>query len=554
MSTSVSAGILKREVGAESKVGMRQRIISLITADSVIPLDDALLALPYLERIIFGLVDREDTVELPSLKPDGAQERIFCVSKIGARIGIVPQASLHDDSHEVLLVFRLGLSGYAMYQHERENYYKKIVSAFRMIRQRVLDLEANNLLVPVLAQIQSAIEHLAPVIVFVGKITYSSESYWGKNLGGRNRKDLLKELYSVPAALWRYEDVCFIYAMSILLKSGGVYRLEEVNWTQVDPISLEQYFYRKINGYRLFFPDRRNPFGGHPSIETLAEEIKSLENDLIDRFEVARKINGLTLNKRLLVIGSRDAGAVDHGEIRSRMACLYGCDPDDPEFSGYTALLWKQGRIPEYLEKIVFQLMEVTKSDFAMTRCNRRFLIYKPIQAYSQDDFFCLVLSGNRADIAEAKYSIGEIRWRQSKRMLFNGWKFWHGNYEPDIREKDQYWFVPPKAGDIAYYEDRLHSGHANALVGQAIRVPGDITFYNGVERGMKLIQGAMDVRVARVDMQLPFNINDYKVVSLYKRLLCRIYQSLADLAQVSPNVEIVTFDREYHYNETIRY
>ena len=67
-------------------------------------------------------------------------------------------------------------------------------------------------------------------------------------------------LAELPVARWPYEDRCFVYAMRLLLETGSAYRLEEMNWRQIDPLSMSRHLMAKLGSPQN--PRPRDRFDG----------------------------------------------------------------------------------------------------------------------------------------------------------------------------------------------------------------------------------------------------------------------------------------------------
>ncbi|MEM9487495.1 MAG: hypothetical protein AAGC55_00055 [Myxococcota bacterium] len=114
-------------------------------------------------------------------------------------------------------------------------------------------------------------------MAFVGENIYSAEGYWGNNLiNDKKNETVFTRLLTNPLSSWSTEDKQFVFAIYCLLLSGGPYRLEGMNWMQLDPITVEHYITQKAKHYSsLVIDDLPEDFLGM-SIPEKAEAVKVL--------------------------------------------------------------------------------------------------------------------------------------------------------------------------------------------------------------------------------------------------------------------------------------
>jgi len=167
------------------------------------------------------------------------------------------------------------------------------------------------------------------------------------------------------------------------------------------------------------------------------------------------------------------------------------------------------------VESIVASAVRATGADYGMSSSLRDVgrLIQPDVPALldvmnglEQGHFFtCFVGRGFEAlppNVADV------IATSVQKRMMFNRWHFFPGNFERGTIARDRHWYYPPLIPDIAIHSDQHRASHGRARVKFSIRAPGPDMSRPPLSIGGHNYRGFYDVRVVRMDGR-PFSVED---------------------------------------------
>jgi hypothetical protein len=398
-------------------------------------------------------------------------------------------------------------------------------------RRRIAAKAADGTLSLTVDTVRETLLHMPPVMLLLDGRLYSSLRHSGANMvDGKDRVSRLSTLMSLPLEDWSEEDQYLVDAADLLLRSGGYYRLEEVNGTEVDPLSV-----------CLFLEAKRRAYGGgerqpdHYDSETLVEQVKILEHGLSKGRILYRVICGPRLNK---AVDSLRRDASYPTPTRRLSEALLERFPDVPVPGDDQAWLTDlslrasaSGMVEDLIVTVVRSGLADTNSDFFMSRGPVELYLGAGYEQRSSKDFFCLVESREGLDTRSfgLTHATEEVRRNQSLRMQFNSWKFWHGSLPAEERGETRHWFFPSRFPDIAFAENRVHPGHRDNGVVHSIRASGPLWLTHLDGRGRRELASCFDCRGARCDIERPYGLEDLRRCIDYRVWLGTIYQTLAD-------------------------
>jgi hypothetical protein len=424
--------------------------------------------------------------------------------------------------------------------------------ADRAARTYLADLEDNGELGATVAALHETLLHMPPVACFVGNRLFTSLIYWGEDLvDTKKRPGRLTELVALPLEAWDEDEIRVVHAALLLMHSGAYHRLEEVNCTQVDPLSVVLFLHAKLIAYGQTSPGI-TPFGS--SVAELAALVKARETELARDGQLCRRINGAALNKR--VCHERLPTVVDEMP-RSLEDTLLALHPsldrtlDTTKWlQRVTEVALESGNVEDVIVSIVRSGLALTRSDFFMTRAPIELQVPENYASLKKSDFFCLVECREGFEGARFGHpnSANRARWNQALRMQFNSWKFWYGNLDRTEMGPKQYWFFPARMPDIAFFEHTLHSGHRDNGVVHSLRSPAALEFRVDGSGDHRIMHAAYDARAVRSDPADPYAVADLVVLIQHRFWLGVVYQTLADLAgRRGAPVRIERFGHDYH-------
>jgi hypothetical protein len=416
-------------------------------------------------------------------------------------------------------------------------------------RAHVSGLHHKGELAATVATLHETLLHMPPVACYVGDRLFTSLIYWGEDLvDTKKRPGRLTELIALPLDAWEADEIRFVHAALVLMQSGAYYRLEEVNSTQVDPLSVILFLQAKLIAYgESGAAAQRLP----ADVFALAALAKAKETSLAGAGQLYRRINGVAVNKQ---VGCAQLPTEVEDMPRSLEDTLLALQPNLGP--ARETALWLQrlaelalesGSIEDVIVAIVRSGLALTGSDFFMTRAPIGLHVPENYASLRKTDFFCLVEC--RPGYESARFGLSNTaeraRWNQSLRMQFNSWKFWYGNLERAEMPPKQYWFFPARMPDIAFFEHTLHSGHRDNGVVHSLRSPAALRLRVEGSGDRRIMHAAFDARAVRSDPHKPYGVADLVMLIRHRFWLGVIYQTLAD--RRGAPVRIERFGQDYH-------
>jgi hypothetical protein len=414
-----------------------------------------------------------------------------------------------------------------------------------------------------IAQLQYAIVHMAPVLIYVGERVYNNlgklSTLPGKSMPVGSEQSVLNRLRQRPVRTWAAQDACFVGCLSVLLDSGPPVRAEEFNGAQLNPETLGRFLLERIAEYGGEPPHGPAPTG-LPELAAAAAECRRLRARTLGAGTLAyREISGLTLHKREHLMAAPTSLTDLPGGLADHTARLFGVGtgPDTRIDDLAPAAASLAGRLASgpalagfgtgfeaALHGFVAATAEAFEADVAMSRGPKTFdpLRVEPTRGpgpltLRTGDFYCCV-APRRAFVErfEDRAELVRALAAYSARMRFNTWHYLPhtlGIVEREPGRED--WFFAPTMPDVASWSDQHHTGHVAFGVRYAIRVPFGI----GVDD--RQLPGLYDLRLMRIAAP-PFTIADLRGAIAAAGVLRHVYQAMSAYEPV-----IGDFDKHWY-------
>lgn len=527
-------------------------LVRLITRDHSIPIEIAKFSLTPTELGVFDCIAEasKNTIDIDTSKSIQVK-----VTRKNYKISLHLEDPIIDEGTEECFDIPFSKEMYSLCVNKQETVRAILESKFQEVNAYLDALAQDDRLDKLLDRIIEILGHFAPLVVYVKEDIYTSESYWGANLLDKGGKvNIMSQLKNKPLSEWSSSEKQFVFALDMLLLSGGVYRLEEMNGMQVDPISLEYFIDQKTAALSSY---TKQSAGDTKSIQEKAKVLNDLQKSLESQHQYYRLINGACLNKVLKwfplpdLISEKVPDELAQ-QLLDQFEVSYATDVSTAEyFQSVTNSALKSDTVKDLIETMIRAGLKESESDFFMSRGSTIMSIPENYNVLKKSQFYCTVLA--REDLDKEKLGLADIatnvvRYNQSARMQFNGWKFWYGNLKPEEKSPRQYYFVPPIAPDIGYEEDRLHAGHFTNGVVNSVRVPGSLNFYDEVNKKSRRMVGSFDVRAVRSERSNTYSEADMVICMKYAKWFEYIYQTLANIAFEGNGPYIIDyFGKDYY-------
>ena len=427
----------------------------------------------------------------------------------------------------------------------------------------------------VLELLKDAARRTAPFVLYQERRQYTNfrdrNTLTGKTLWPGHPDCALSSLVGLPLGLWPDNDAVVVTCLTLLVRSGGYGRIEEVNGTQLrlDHVAalLERtrLRYNGVSGGEGISPAAGC---GVPQLLELADALGRRSGQVRSTAKPYREIFGPLMHKNERVAEpfgefgrQRETDLCAHlsrhlpvsGSTLSELTAAITVAPDwlGEPLAGFGTGL--EGLIYE----TVRGSMEVFEADFAMSRGMRslpaliaalRAEDWRQIAEWDIPHYFCCVVPAPDAAhyFGNSVSHLADTAWAMSARMQYNSWHFLAGNMPPvpEIVARD--YFVPPKMPDIAYYSDQHHHGHVAARVRFTIRSPQAVTVLG------RVLYGFADLRLLRCE-GLPFGEQDLLCADRASAFIAAATSVAAEMAASGRDIEVTAFDSEWHWNAISR-
>lgn len=437
-----------------------------------------------------------------------------------------------------------------------------------------LDCHADDDRDALLERLREATLRTAPVVLYQEGQPYTNfrdrNTIVGKTLWPGHPDCVFSRLKGMPVHLWCDEDVLLVVCLSLLVRSGGAGRIEEVNGTELNLDNVAHVLDRIRRDYDAV--GAGPPIGPGVTVTVaalheLAGRLAEARDRVARERQLYREIHGVLLNKVERVaarpgadVERRERALVDRllhrlpvvGRSLDHIGTTIGVAP------GW--LTRPHGEFGTGLESLVFEAAtaatEVFGADFAMSRGMRDLTAlveamqngdWATIVGWELPEYFCCVVPSAEAErhFPGGVTQVADVAWAMSSRMQYNSWHFVPGNLSQAAARSRRDYFIPPAMPDIAYFSDQHHHGHVTARVRFTVRSP------QAVEILGRTFKGFVDVRLLRCDGE-PFVEADLLAVHRLSRLVARATGRVAELAVAGVPARITAFDSRWHWTSIL--
>ncbi|HSK41241.1 MAG TPA: hypothetical protein VK943_15855 [Arenibaculum sp.] len=402
---------------------------------------------------------------------------------------------------------------------------------FARIKAAVDDLDRNGELPDVLEQVIDHVEHVESVCFYVRDRFYALIDRFTNLIDTKGGKGFLSALRAKPYAAWTDDEILVVAALHALFISGRSVRFEEFNGITLTARGLWEKLTGLLEAYRgvgcefEIGPDA-NLFDVARTVRD--QTLKAVGKDWL-RY---RWIYGLTFQKTERVLAStrstesetfrRPFFTEDFEELTGRRADTANDEHDFFMQLAAACLDRDVAKIPcdrgssavtgwiEYLmEKIVASAVLATDADYGMSSSLRNIgRLLQPDEQSLVDvmnglqpgHFFTCFVSRGFRELPES--TADTIASSVQKRMMFNRWHFFPGNFERSRISKSRHWYYPPLVPDIAVHSDMHRASHSRAQIKFSVRAPGPDMSRPALTIGAQRYRGFYDVRIVRMSGQ----------------------------------------------------
>ncbi|MGW1070999.1 hypothetical protein ACWD4F_41700 [Streptomyces aureus] len=422
-----------------------------------------------------------------------------------------------------------------------------------------------------LAQMTEGAQRTAPFMLYIEDRQYTNfrdtNTVVGKTLWPGHPDCVFAGLSGLPLELWSDHDALLVVGISLLIRSAGYGRIEEVNGSQLTLENVGRLLERTRRSYNGALGGEKipaaGPDAGVEALMALAAGLGAHRPEVARTVQLYREIHGALIHKVEKVAAPYGEVAAERdrqvtGHLRAtlpvvgdRLAGLRLADDADPAW-----LARPYGEFGTGLEAVVYEAVAATTAafgaDFSMSRGIRslpklvralRAEAWDEISAWGITDFFCCVVPAQEArrHYGDSLATLADTAWAMSSRMQYNSWHFIAGNLPRTSKVLERDHFVPPTIPDIAHFSDQHHHGHVNNMVRFTIRSP------HSVEVCGRPFNGFMDLRIVRADGE-PYTEQEMLAAHQVAAFIARMTQQAAALAEQGEQADVTAFDSAWHW------
>lgn len=551
----------------------------LLTLGGHVPADVQLLALRLADEcalaVLHGRQWRDHGVPAHPAEDDTSGHRPFLgelgLTTSGRVVLRVPsQRALAEEEDLVGEVLRVPWSARALTDY-REVMSRATVRAARAVADCRADLAkaGPDGRAQLLDDLRNAARRTAPFVLYQDGKRYTNfrerNNLTGKTLWPGHPDCVFSSLRELPLELWSDNDAVMVVCLTLLVRSAGYARIEEVNGTQLTLDHVAELLDRTRQRYSDASRTPPIPPASDArvsSLHTLAGDLRERRGGLTAVVQLYREIHGPLMHKIERVAGPW----ADEAMRREALICAHLSERLPLTGSTLRELGDSVAAEPGWLAKpyegfgtglesvvheTVRAALQAFDADFAMSRGLRSLTAL--VQALRDEDwpritrwdlpeFFCCVVPN--ADAREyfggSFGQLADIAWSMAARMQYNSWHFLAGNLPPVPEVVARDYFVPPVIPDIAYFSDQHHHGHVAARVRFSIRSPQAVTILD------RRFGGFVDLRLLRCD-GTPFNEQDLLAAHSASAFIARATGLAAELVQAGEHIDVTAFDPSWH-------
>lgn len=403
----------------------------------------------------------------------------------------------------------------------------------------------------VCSELSSVIEHMAPLIYYIGERCISNFYNVGKS--GYAPEMTLADALQHVAEQRNHADIevlTAVHCLHLILSSGSYTRLEELNASQLSRRTVLEFFDAKAAFYEEACDCAAEKHFATASLREKAASLARMRETIASRKRFIRLINGTNVRKREAVLPlpppAAYAASTPITPSANVEAILKRClpsgrsvqrlfSPGHFEYLLGPALLLDEhsssfGSYLEYLlDRVVAEAVQATNSDIGMTRSARDYRRFAEAvrgrqtvvaSGWSQAEYFCHVVPSAEVLKTFSRRTLVMTLNAISARMRFNSWHYAPSYFDVANVPEGRGWFTAPRMADIADDSDQHHNGHMHALVRYSIRSPLPIR----IDRDA--LPGFIDLRLMRQSGE-PYREAELMTAIAYTEVLQFIYQHL---------------------------
>jgi hypothetical protein len=403
----------------------------------------------------------------------------------------------------------------------------------------------------VCSELGSVVEHMAPLIYYIGERCISNFYNVGKS-GYAPEMTLADALQHVVEQREHadIEVLTAVHCLHLILRSGSYTRLEELNASQLTRRTVEEFFDTKAAFYEETCDCAVEKHFASATLREKAALLARMRETIATRKRFIRLINGTNVRKREAVLPlpppSALAASVPVNPSANVEAILQRCLPQGSSVQRlFSAEFFEHLLEPvsfldahaslfdstlEYLlDRVVAEAVQATNSDIGMTRSARDYRRFAEAvrgrqtiiaSGWSQAEYFCHVVPSSGVLKTFSSRALVMTLNAISARMRFNSWHYAPSYFDVAAVPEGRGWFTAPRMADIADDSDQHHTGHMHAVVRYSIRSPLPIRI------GQDVLPGFIDLRLMR-QSGAPYGQAELMTAIAYTEVLQFIYQHL---------------------------
>ncbi len=580
-------GLLSQAVDlAAAAPDLPSAVDTLLTLGGHVPADIQLRALRMVDecalRVLCGRSWRE-AGQVPAARPDSRQrhrssgERPAFVGEIGLTTGgrmvvrVPSRGPLSSEDDLVGGVLRVPWSRQDLlcYQAELTRLSARATAAAADCRQWLAQAGPQGRH-GILENLKEAALRTAPFVLYQEDKRYTNfrerNTLTGKTLWPGHPDCALSSLAAVPLELWSDGDAVMVVCLTLLVRSAGFARIEEVNGTQLTIDHVAHLLEQTRLKYNKVTRCGEVPPAGSAAVAALADlagALSAKRREISASVQLYREIHGPLMHKIERVAAPAGPAA---RQRETRLCALLSerlpvtgttLDGLGLALTGSPAWLARpHGEFRTGYESLIYETVRASTSafdcDFAMSRGLRSLTAlvaglraeeWAQLVKWDLPHFYCCVVPAPQAlsHFGGSAAQLADTAWAISSRMQYNSWHFLAGNLPktPQVAARD--YFVPPTIPDVAYYSDQHHHGHVAAKVRFSIRSPQAVDVLG------RPFNGFVDLRLLRCAGR-PFGEQDLLAAHRTSAFIARATTAAALLAADGEQVEITSFDSQWHW------
>ena len=507
------------------------------------PIALAIDALSMRDRVAFEVLrDRPDILAMHEILPERKNDFLgMAVNSLG-RLHIRPATEAYPQYDKDDQWLQLGFIARSEVDEAISTRMSEAVqleeAAYEDVYAACRSLDEDGRLEQVLEEVIDHIEHVESVCFFMGDQFFALIDRYVNLIDTKGGQGFLPGMRGLPLAEWPRNGVIIVAALHALFTAGKSVKFEEFNGIELSALNLLNALKRLAGNYLAAGADIQV---AKAPIFAMAQEIHrhslmstgqpwmryrwtyGLTFQKTERFMhpiISSEANDVYLKefgadfKRLVGIGAEQAIPEHLFFSQLANACLVKDTAGIPCDQGSSAAA---GWIETLIEKVVASAVIATGSDYGMSSslrdisklvCYDQQALVDYVHTLTPPDFYTCFVSVALEETF-GKQVADVIGSSVQKRMMFNRWHFFPGNFERNLIKPSRHWYYPPLVPDIAAHSNMHRAAHSRAQVKFSIRSPGPDMSRPALSIANQNYRGFYDVRVVRMDGEREFTEDD---------------------------------------------